>query len=381
MDFEWSEEQREWREAVVEMASASLNGGLVERERNGEFNLDGWKRCAEFGIHGLPIPEEYGGVGVDALTTVGVLERLGYACKDAGLVFSINAHMWTAELPLLEFGTAEQKQRFLPGLVDGTLIGANAVSEPGAGSDAHSLTTTAEQRGDRYVLNGSKAFVTNGGVADLYVVYAKTKPGRARSEISAFLVPKDAVGLQVGKNEDKMGHRTSPMTQLFFEDCEVPEDDRLGGEGAGSTLFAQSMTWERSCILASAVGAMERLLETSIAYARQRHQFGQPIGKFQMVASRIVDMKLRLESARFLLYHAAWARGRGRSVFQEAAIAKLAISEAWVRSAEDALQIHGGYGYMREYELERELRDALGSRIYSGTSEIQKSIIASMLGL
>lgn len=381
MDFEWNEQQIEWREAAEKMAKGTLNDGLAERERDSIFNRQGWTQCAEFGIQGLPIPEEYGGSGTDPLTTVSVLERLGYGCQDNGLVFSINAHMWTMSIPILDFGTEEQKQKYLPPLCDGTLIGGNAMSEPEAGSDAYSLRTTATRKGDHYLINGSKTFVSNGGAGDVFLVFANSDREKGANGISAFLVERNAPGLSFGSNLDKMGLKTSPMSEMFFDDCTVPVENRLGREGAGKMLFAHSMTWERACILASAIGSMDRLLETCIAYARTRKQFGQPIGKFQMVASRIVDMKMRIESARGFLYRAAWLRGRGQSIFLEAAMTKLAISEAWVACAEDAIQIHGGYGYMREYGIERELRDAIGSRIYSGTSEIQHTIIASMLGL
>lgn len=192
---------------------------------------------------------------------------------------------------------------------------------------------------------------------------------------------KDFSGFKVGRTLEKMGLRTSPMAEILFEDCEVPAENRVGREGNGKNLFTHSMTWERSCILANAVGAMERLLDASIRYAKERKQFGEAIGKFQLVASKIVDMKMRLEEARAALYRTAWLRGRGKSVFLEAAMTKLTISENWVKCAEDALQIHGGYGYMAEYEIERELRDALGSRLYSGTSEIQRTIVAALLGL
>jgi alkylation response protein AidB-like acyl-CoA dehydrogenase len=381
MDFAWSEEQMQFRQAASSFARKELNDGLRERDQHGEFNRAGWMKCAEFGIQGLPIPKEYGGMGADPLTTVGVLESLGYGCKDNGLVFSINAHMWTMEIPLLDFGSEEQKRKYLPRLCSGDLIGGNAMSEPGSGSDAYSLRTTAERRGDRYVLNGSKVFVTNGTVGDLILVFATVDRSKGANGISGFLVEKDFPGFKVGRKLEKMGLRTSPMAELFFEDCEVPVENRLGREGNGKNLFTHSMTWERSCILASAVGVMERLLEVSIQYAKNRKQFDQPIGKFQLVATKIVDMKMRLEEARAALYRAAWLRGKGKSIFLEAALTKLTISENWVKCAEDAIQIHGGYGYMTEFEVERELRDALGSRLYSGTSEVQRMIVASLLGL
>jgi alkylation response protein AidB-like acyl-CoA dehydrogenase len=312
---------------------------------------------------------------------MGVLERLGYGCKDNGLVFSINAHMWTLEIPLLNFGTDDQKQRYLPRLCSGELIGANAMSEPDSGSDAYSVTTTADKRGNRYVLNGSKVFVTNGPVAGIYLVYATVDRSKGPNGVSAFLVEKDTGGLSIGAHTQKMGLKTSPMSELYFDDCEVPEENRLGREGAGKMLFADSMTWERSCILASAVGTMERIFETCVQYANDRQQFGQPIGKFQLVASMIIDMKMRLETSRALLYRAGWLKSRGKNIFLEAAMAKLQISESWVKTAQDAIQVHGGYGYMAEYEMERELRDAISSKIYSGTSEIQRQIIGPLLGL
>jgi len=237
------------------------------------------------------------------------------------------------------------------------------------------------KQGDRYVLNGSKTFVTNGPVADLITVFATTDKSKGAAGIAAFLVERSFQGISVARKLEKMGLRTSPMAELFLDNCEVPEANRLGKEGAGSSLFTHSMTWERGCILSSAVGSMQRLLETCIRYARQRRQFGQPIGKFQQVGGKIVDMKLRLETARGLLYQGAYQRALGRTALLEAALAKLHISECWVKSCEDAMQVHGGYGYMADYEIERELRDAMGSRIYSGTNEIQRNLIASLLGL
>jgi alkylation response protein AidB-like acyl-CoA dehydrogenase len=381
MDFAWSDEQARLRESIADFAAAELNKGYAERESRGEFNREGWMKCAEMGVHGLPVPERYGGMGMDALTSMAVLESLGYGCKDNGLVFSINAHMWTLEIPLLNFGTDEQKKRYLPRLTTGELIGANAMSEPDSGSDAYSLSTTADKRDGRYVLNGSKVFVTNGPIADVFIVYATVDRSKGPNGVTAFLVEKDFSGLSVGAHTQKMGLKTSPMCELYFDDCEVPEENRLGREGAGKNLFTDSMTWERSCILASAVGTMERILETCIRYANDRRQFGQPIGKFQLIASKIVDMKMRLETSRALLYKAGWMRSHGKSIFLEAAMAKLQISESWVQTAQDAIQIHGGYGYTAEYEMERELRDAVSSKLYSGTSEIQRLIIAPLLGL
>ncbi len=381
MDFSWSQSQRQFFETIERFASAELNHNLVDHDRAGVFNREGWKKCGALGLPGLAVPTEYGGLGKDPLTTVGALERLGYACRDNGLLFSLNAHMWTACAPLVSFGTEEQKTRYLPGLCRGDSIGGNAMSEPESGSDAYSLRTTAKKTDGGYVLNGRKIFVTNGPVADVLVTLATTDPAKGPAGITAFLVEKSFPGFSVVGEMEKMGLRTSPMGELAFENCVVPEANRLGREGAGSGLFTHAMTWERGCILASAVGAMQRLLEGCIRQAKQRKQFGQSIGKFQQIGGKIVDMKLRVETARSMLYQGAYQRSIGRSAIMEAALAKLHISDCWVACCEDAMQIHGGRGYMTAGEIERELRDALGSRIYSGTNEIQRNLIASLLGL
>ena len=255
------------------------------------------------------------------------------------------------------------------------------MSEPNSGSDAFSLSTTAIKKGSRYILNGSKIFVTNGPVADVLVVFATVDKMRGPDGITAFLVEKNSSGMNVARKLEKMGLRTSPMAEVFFENCEVPEENVLGKEGGGAFLFTRSMTWERGCILASAVGSMQRLLETCIRYANERKQGGQSIGKYQLVASKIVDMKVRVESSRHMLYHYGWLSGHRKAVYLEAAMTKLHIADCWVKCCEDAIQIHGGYGYMTEYEVERELRDAIAGKLYSGTSEIQRNIVASMLGL
>ncbi len=381
MDFAWSDEQLAFREAVVDFAGKTLNERLEEREPAGEFPRELWEACAEFGIQGLPFPTEYGGTDTDLLTTMLAMEGLGYACKDHGLLFSIHAHMWSVAMPILGFGTAEQRSRYLPGLIDGTLVGAHGMSEPDSGSDAFSLRTRAEKHGDRYVLNGTKTFVTNAPVADLFLAFASVDRERGMWGVTAFVIERDTPGLSVGRAIGKMGLKTSPMAEVTFTDCELPAEARVGQEGQGARIFNHSMGWERSCILATDVGAMERQLETSIEYARTRQQFGKPIGSFQLVASKIVDMKLALETSRLLLYRAAWAQAEGHEAGIEAALAKLHISESAVQAALDAIQVHGGYGYMTEFEVERELRNMIGGRLYSGTSEIQRLIIARHLGL
>jgi hypothetical protein len=381
MDFELTDEQRELQEAAIKFARAELNDDLLDRDASQTFSHAGWKKCAAFGLLSLPIPEEFGGSGGDPVTTVAVMEGLGYGCRDQGLLFSINAHLWTNSIPILKYGSPEQIQKYLPRLCDGSLIGANGASEPGAGSDIFGMRTRAVRDGDGYVLNGSKIWVTNAPIADLFVVYATLDPSRGVLGICGFIVEKETPGLTVGKKLDKMGLRTSPMAEIYFKDCRVPAASRLGREGFGAEVFNCSMAWERASILATCVGAMRRQIERCVEFAQTRKQFGQPIGKFQSVANRIVDMKLRYETARLLLYKVSWLMQIGKNADIDSAMAKLYISESFLSSCLDAVQIHGTMGYMREMEFERELRDAVGSRLYSGTSEIQRNIIARGLRL
>ena len=389
MDFGLSPEQSELTQAVREFASRELNHDLEARDRDASFPRECWAKCAEFGLLGLPIPTAYGGQGQDLVTTTIAMEALGHGCRDNGLVFSLNAQMWAVQMPILHFGTEEQKREWLPKLVSGQAIGAHAITEPGAGSDVFALTSRAERvaasgkAAAGYRLNGAKTFSTNAPVADLALAFAYLERGAENKPkaLTAFLVPRGTKGVRFSKPIEKMGLRTSPMGEVVFEDCVVPETSRLGPEGAGLAIFNSAMEWERACIFAAHLGAMERLLEDCVEYARQRRQFGQPIAKFESVADRIADMKVAIEAGRFLLYRVGWLKQQGKSAVLEAALAKLFVSETHVRAALDALQIYGGYGYMKEYPIERELRDALSGTLYSGTSEMQRKIIARCLGL
>lgn len=381
MDFSWNKEQLASREAAVAFARKELNHDLIEKDRCGTFPRDTWKKCAGFGIHGLPFPEEYGGINADITTTMLLMEGLGYGCRDSGLIFGINAQMWSVQMPLFRFGTDAQKNKYLRPLCQGDIIGAHGMSEPDSGSDAFGLSTTAVRTGDRYILNGVKTFVTNAPVADLFVVFATINKKSRFMGVTAFILEKGFRGLSVSRDIEKMGLKTAPMAEIIMNDCEVPIENLLGKPGNGAAIFNDAIEWERACILASHVGGMERQLEACIAYAKVRKQYGKPIGQFQSVANRIVDMKVRMETARLLLYKVAWLKKNKGKAPMEAAMAKLFISEAWVNSCRDAMQIHGGYGYSTEYEIERDMRDALAGTIYSGTSEIQRNIIARQLGL
>ena len=382
MEFSFTEEQKLLRDNIVRFAREVLNPGAAERDRDQTFSRELWRRCGEIGIQGLPVPEEYGGSGVDPLTCAIALEALGYGCRDGGLVFSLCAHLLSCVVPLWQHGNEAQKRRYLPGLCNGTLIGVHAMTEPGSGSDAFALRTKAERDGAGFRINGTKIFISNGPVADLVIVFAMTDAAKGyHGGVTAFLVESGTPGFSAGPKFEKMGLRTSPIGELVFTDLYVPEEAILAGVGAGSALFTASMDWERICLFASHVGAIERLLETAISYARTRTQFGQAIGKFQAVSHRIVDMKVQLEAARLLAYRAAWRLGHARNASLDASMTKLFVSESLVQAALATVQVHGGYGFMAEYEVERALRDAVGSTLYSGTSEMQRNIIARWLGL
>jgi alkylation response protein AidB-like acyl-CoA dehydrogenase len=379
--IEWvSEEQAEFFDTVYRFAS-SLPCDARDRDPAGQFSREAWDRCGQFGIPGLPVPEEHGGGGADVVTTMLALEALGYGCSDNGLVFSINAHMWTSVVPVWLFGTEEQRRRWLPALCGGRAIGCHAITEPEAGSDAFAMKATGRPVDGGYVLNGRKTFITNAPVADLIIVFARTTRGIGPYGLSAFLVEAGTPGCEVGRPVEKMGLRTSPMADVVLEDCFVPASAMLGTPGQGGEIFQTAMRWERACIMASQVGVMRRTMEACVRYARQRRQFGRPIARFESVADKIANMKIAVEASRALVLRVGWLMDRGHDTLMEAAVAKAFVSEASVRTHLDAVQVHGGYGYMTEYEVERALRDAVGGTIYSGTSEIQRRVIARGLGL
>ena len=382
MDFALSDEQRALRDTVLRFAERELNADVADRDRSQTFPLHLWKQCAAIGMQGLPVPEEYGGAGLDPLSTAIALEAFGNGCHDGGLVFSLCAHLLACVVPLWKHGNAAQRSRYLPGLCDGTLIGAHAITEPGSGSDTFSMRTRAERAGDGWRINGTKTFISNAPVADVAIVFAVTDADKGfQGGITAFLLDRATRGFSSGQQFEKMGLRTSPVGELVLEDVIVPDDAVLGIAGGGSAVFTTAMDWERTLLVSSHVGIIERLLQTSIDYVRTRSQFGQKIGKFQALAHMIADMKVQLEAARLLTYRAAWRLGQSRSASLDASITKLFVSETLVHTALKTVQLHGGYGFMVEYEVERALRDAIGSTIYSGTSEMQRNIIARWLGL
>ena len=381
MDFALTDDQIAFKKAAIEFAGRELNEGAKQREKNREFNQAGWERCAEFGIQGLMLPQLYGGLEMDILTSIAAMEGLGYACSDSGLLFSLNSHIWTCEMPILKFGTDEQKRDYLPGLANGSLKGGHAMTEPNFGSDAFGIKCKAVKDGKKYILNGTKIFITNAPLADILLVFAVTDPTNKFAGLSVFLVEKTFPGFSVGTCEELMGLKTCPIGEVILQDCEVPEESRLGNEGAGAAIFNSEMEYERSCLFATHLGAMEKILEECIEYAKVREQFGKPIGSNQSISHKIADMKVRVELSRLILYEAAWMKSIGKRAPIESAIAKYYISESYVQNCLEAIQIHGAYGYSTEMDFERHLRDSVAGKVYSGTSEIQRNIIANFLGL
>lgn len=382
MDFNLTEEQRLLRENIVRFAREELNEGVRERDRAQQFPRELWLKCGEMGLPGLPVPEAFGGSGLDPLSVAVVLEALGYGCRDGGLVFAIGAHLLACVVPIWKHGTEEQKRRYLPRLCNGAAIAVNGMTEPTTGSDAFAMSTRAVRDGNGFRLNGSKTFSSNGPIADVALIYAATDHAKGyHGGITAFIVDKDTPGFKTGQKFEKLGLRTCPIGELVLEDVFVSENAVLGGVGAGGPIFAESMDWERACLGANHIGTMQRLLEQVLEHARTRQQYGQPIGKYQAVSHRIADMKVRLEASRLLVYRAASRLGRARDAGMHASIAKLFVSESLVQTALDAVQLFGGYGFTADYDVERTLRDSVGSTLYSGTSEIQRNIISRWLGL
>lgn len=380
MDFSWTKAQKELRNASRAFGE-TLNDGLAHRDASSTFDRELWQRCADQGLLGLCYDTAYGGGGLDTISTIAALEAFGYGCRDNGLSLGINGQMWSIQEPLRSFGNDTQNRKYMPGLINGSIIGAHGMTEPESGSDAFSLRTRAEKVDGGYILNGHKTYIGLAPACDLALVFASTQPELGGWGISAFLVERDFTGFSTSRPKAKAGLRTNPLGDIMLTDCFVPEENRLGDEGIGTAMFNTSMDWERSFIFASHVGSMSRQLDDCIAYAQEREQFGQAIGKFQAVSNRIADMKLRLETSKLLLYKLAWLKERDEPAAMEAAMANLHLAECFSANSMDAMRIHGARGYLTEFEVERDFRDAAGGVIYSGTSDIQRNIIAQYLGL
>jgi alkylation response protein AidB-like acyl-CoA dehydrogenase len=378
--IEWNDEQLQLRAGLATWCEA-LSAGHVERDADAEFPSDNWKLLRECDILRLPFDERWGGLGQDLPTTMYLLEGLGHGCRDGGLNFSVSTHVVSVGVPLQRYGSEQLKERYLPAICSGERIGAHAITEPDSGSDALEMRTTARRDGDEYVLDGSKTFVSNGPVAGLFVVYARTHPAGGPLGTTAFLVERDTPGFELGRPIAKMGLRTSPLCELFFDGCRVPAANVIGRPGGGFLVLDHVMKWEILCSFAINLGEMQHRLEQCVRYANERVQFGQTIGSYQAVSHRIADMKIGVETTRKWLYDTALKVAKGENVTVDMAITKLVASEQNLASALAAVQIHGGNGYMAEYGVEKDLRNAVAGTIYSGTSEIQRNRVAAMLGL
>lgn len=380
MDLSSTAEHDRLYEEARHFAAQRINPAVAARV-NPYFGDEEWRLCGELGLLGLSVPERYGGGGHDALTVARIVEGFAKGCSDTGLVFSACAHLFAVSMPIAEHGGDELKSRVLPRLAAGEWVGANAITEAEAGSDVFALQTRAERDGGMYRLTGTKTFVTNGPVADCFLVYASTEPTHGYLGITAFVVDGDAPGLMRGDHFDKVGLTGAPVCEVRLENCAVSASDRVGEEGAGAAIFHSSMAWERACLFAQYVGVMDRQLDDVIAFAKERRQFGKALGRHQAIAHRVADMKLRLDAARLLLHWACWMKSEGVECGMEISLAKLAISEAAVQSGLDAIRIFGALGIKSDTSVASALFDALPSTIFSGTSEIQRDLVARGLGL
>ena len=382
MNFSWPEEYLEYYKEVAHFA-ASLGTKTLPDDESQNFPYEDWQKCVKFGILGLPVTKMEGGSTdkVDFLRAMFAMEAFGYGCKSNALAFGLNAQMWTVQTPIFHFGSEYQKKEFLIPMVIGEFIGAHALTEPDAGSDIYSMSMSAEKVEGGYVLNGKKHLITFAPICNVALVFAKTNASLGKWGVSAFLVKYGTEGFSRSEKKTKMGLRSIPFGELEFKDCFIPERDRLGTEGMGFSILNNSLEYDRCCILASQLGAMQRQLEESIKFVKKRKQFGKNIGQFQSVSNRIADMKLRLETSRLLLYKTAWLKANDKNAILEASLLKLHLSESFLHSSLDAIRNLGGIGYLHENGAEMNLRDAMGGVLYAGTSDIQRNIITKLLGL
>lgn len=373
MDFQLSDEQTMLQKMVRDFALNEVEPSAAERDEEERFDRGIFDSLSELGLTGIPWPEEYGGIGSDFLSYCIAVEELSRVCASTGVTLS--AHVSLASWPIFAYGSEEQKQYFLKRLAEGSALGAYALSEPGAGSDVVAMKMTAKKEDEEYVLNGSKVWITNGGVADIYVVFAKTDHDAKHKGITAFIVEKGTEGFTFGKKEQKLGIRSSPTTELIFENCRIPEANRLGAEGEGFKIAMTTLDGGRSGIAAQAVGIAQGAMDAAVDYAKEREQFGKPIANNQGISFKLADMATDIEAARLLTYQAAWLESNDKPYSEASAMAKLFAGDAAMRHTVEAVQIFGGYGYTKDYPVERYMRDAKITQIYEGTNEIQRLVI------
>ncbi len=377
MDFELKEHQQMIKETAREFAEKEIKPVASKFDEEASFPVDNIKKLGELGFMGMMVPEEFGGAGLDCVSYVIAVEEISRACASTGVIMSVNNSLVCQ--PVLDWGTPEQKKSFLPDLAKGKKLGAFSLTEPEAGSDAGSVQTTAVLSGDHYIINGTKIFVTSGGKADVVLLIASTDKTLKTKGLTAFLIERGMPGFKTGKKENKMGIRASDTSELIFEDCKVPRENLLGQPGQGFKIAMKALDGGRIGIAAQAVGIAQGCLEAAVKYSKERKQFGRPICEFQAIQWKLADMAVGIDAARFLTMRAAFTKDKGVGYTKEAAMAKLFASETAVNAAIDAVQVHGGYGYMKEYDVERYFRDAKITEIYEGTSEVQRMVIAASL--
>lgn len=377
MDFGLTEEQQMIRKMVRDFAKKEVAPTAEERDEEERFDRSIFNKMAELGLTGIPWPEEYGGIGGDYVSYVIAVEELSRVCASTGVTLS--AHLSLAGWPVYTYGTEEQKQKYLTAMAAGDMMGAYGLTEPGSGSDAAAMKTTARKENGEYILNGSKIFITNGGEADVYIVFAVTDPALKHKGVSAFIVEKNFPGFSVGKKEKKLGIRSSPTTEIIFEDCRVPEENRLGQEGQGFAIAMKTLDGGRNGIAAQAVGIAQGALDAAVDYAKERKQFGKPIASMQGISFKLADMAVKVEASRLLTYQAAWNESAGISYGKESAMSKLFAGDSAMDVTIEAVQVFGGYGYTKDYPVERYMRDAKITQIYEGTNEVQRLVIGKML--
>ncbi len=377
MDFQLSEEQLMVRQTAREFAEKEIKSRAAEIDATGEFPMEIIKKLAPLNFLGITVPEEYGGGGLDAVSYAIVIEEISRACASTGVILSVNNSLICE--PILKYGTDFQKKKYLPDLASGKKLGCFALTEPEAGSDAANLKTTAVLKGDHYVINGNKLFITNGRVAEVALIFAMTDKSLGYKGISTFIVERGFPGYSVGKIQQKLGINASGQCELYFEDCLVPKENLLGEKGGGFKMALVSLDGGRIGIAAQAVGIAQACLDECLKYSKERIQFGQPIAKFQAIQWMLVDMSTEIEAARLLTYRAAFLKEKGERYSSQASMAKLFASETAMKATTKGIQIHGGYGYMKEYPMERFFRDAKITEIYEGTNEIQRVVIASSI--
>lgn len=378
MNFDLTSEQSMIKRTIREFAEEEVAPGAIERDKTKQFPTEIFKKLGELGMLGLPFPEEYGGAGADTVSFAIVTEELSKACASTGITYS--AHISLGGAPINLFGTEEQKHKYLEPICTGESLGAFGLTEPNAGSDAGGTQTTAKEVNGEYIINGSKNFITNASYAKHLAMTAITGNVDGKKEISAIIVPTDAPGFSVIDNYEKMGLNASNTTQLVMEDVRVPVENLLGKKGEGFKQFLVTLDGGRIGIGAMAVGVAQAAYEKALQYAKERQQFGRPISQFQAIQFKLADMAMKIELARNMVYKAAWLKDQGRPFSKEASMCKLYASEIAMEVADQAVQIHGGYGYMREYEVERYMRDAKLLEIGEGTSEVQRMVIARLIG-